>query len=116
MRDVLIHDYIGVDLEEVWNVASPRTGQMVGYNSMWNWVRRKDMPRYWISYDLGLQADYEQLYEWLDRHEANECGDNMATIVSDQSRERIAKQVKSLLSKQNNARVYIISRDTGGKF
>ena len=22
MRDVLIHDYIGVDLEEVWNVAS----------------------------------------------------------------------------------------------
>jgi hypothetical protein len=23
MRDVLIHDYIGVDLEEVWNVAEP---------------------------------------------------------------------------------------------
>jgi uncharacterized protein with HEPN domain len=23
MRDVLIHDYIGVDLDEVWNVASP---------------------------------------------------------------------------------------------
>jgi uncharacterized protein with HEPN domain len=22
MRDVLIHDYIGVDLDEVWNVAS----------------------------------------------------------------------------------------------
>ena len=22
MRDVLIHDYIGVDIEEVWNVAS----------------------------------------------------------------------------------------------
>jgi len=24
MRDVLIHDYIGVDLDEVWNVASMR--------------------------------------------------------------------------------------------
>ena len=24
MRDVLIHDYIGVDLDEVWNVASTR--------------------------------------------------------------------------------------------
>ena len=24
MRDVLIHDYIGVDLEEVWSVASTR--------------------------------------------------------------------------------------------
>jgi uncharacterized protein with HEPN domain len=24
MRDVLIHDYIGVDIDEVWNVASSR--------------------------------------------------------------------------------------------
>jgi uncharacterized protein with HEPN domain len=24
MRDVLIHDYIGVDLDEVWNVVSSR--------------------------------------------------------------------------------------------
>ena len=24
MRDVLIHDYIGVDLDEVWNVAFAR--------------------------------------------------------------------------------------------
>lgn len=24
MRDVLIHDYIGVDLEQVWSVASSR--------------------------------------------------------------------------------------------
>ena len=24
MRDVLIHDYIGVDLDEVWNVAFSR--------------------------------------------------------------------------------------------
>jgi uncharacterized protein with HEPN domain len=24
MRDILIHDYIGVDLDEVWNVASSR--------------------------------------------------------------------------------------------
>jgi uncharacterized protein with HEPN domain len=28
MRDVLIHDYIGVDLEEVWNVASTRVTEL----------------------------------------------------------------------------------------
>jgi uncharacterized protein with HEPN domain len=30
MRDVLIHDYIGVDLEEVWNVASARIPELQG--------------------------------------------------------------------------------------
>lgn len=28
MRDVLIHDYIGVDLEQVWNVASLRVPEL----------------------------------------------------------------------------------------
>ena len=28
MRDVLIHDYIGVDLEEVWSVASVRIPEL----------------------------------------------------------------------------------------
>jgi len=30
MRDVLIHDYIGVDLDEVWNVASFRIPELQG--------------------------------------------------------------------------------------
>jgi uncharacterized protein with HEPN domain len=28
MRDVLIHDYIGVDLVEVWNVAAGRIPEL----------------------------------------------------------------------------------------
>ena len=28
MRDVLIHDYIGVDLDEVWNIASARIPEL----------------------------------------------------------------------------------------
>jgi uncharacterized protein with HEPN domain len=28
MRDVLIHDYIGVDLDEVWNVVSFRIPEL----------------------------------------------------------------------------------------
>jgi uncharacterized protein with HEPN domain len=29
MRDVLIHDYIGVDLDEVWNVACTRIPELM---------------------------------------------------------------------------------------
>jgi len=74
------------------------------------------MPRYWISFDLGLQGDYQPLYEWLDRNEALECGDNLATIVSQKTREQIAKQVSTLLSNEKKARIYIISMEKGGKF
>jgi uncharacterized protein with HEPN domain len=28
MRDVLIHDYIGVDIDEVWNIASSRIPEL----------------------------------------------------------------------------------------
>jgi hypothetical protein len=28
MRDVMIHDYIGVDLDEVWNVAAARIPEL----------------------------------------------------------------------------------------
>jgi hypothetical protein len=32
----------------------------------------------WISFDLGVNGDYEDMYAWLDGHGAKECGDNMA--------------------------------------
>ena len=34
----------------------------------------------WISYDLGVQGDYEGLYAWLDEHQAKECGDSLAFL------------------------------------
>lgn len=34
----------------------------------------------WLSYDLGIQGDYPSLYEWLDKHQAKECGDNIAFL------------------------------------
>jgi hypothetical protein len=74
------------------------------------------MPRYWISFDLGLQGNYEPLYGWLDRQEAKECGDNVATFVSDQSRDRIAHDLADILSTAGNPRVYLVSMNKGGKF
>ena len=36
MRDVLIHGYIGVDIEEVWNVASPHLPEV--HSSLRRWL------------------------------------------------------------------------------
>lgn len=34
----------------------------------------------WISYDLGINGDYQSLYTWLDNHKAEECGDSVAVL------------------------------------
>lgn len=36
--------------------------------------------RIWISFDLGVTGDYDRLYEWLDEHNAVECGNGFATL------------------------------------
>ena len=82
------------------------------------------MTRYWISFDLGLNADYDPLYAWLDRQDAKECGDSVATFYSDKSRDQIAKELSTVLGKkprnipmpQVNPRIYIIGMKVGGKF
>ena len=64
--------------------------------------------RYWLSFDLGLRGNYEELYEWLDNVEAVECGEGTASFVTSKTRDLIIKELKKILDK--NARVYIISK------
>ncbi len=70
--------------------------------------------RHWLSYDLGLRGNYEELYAWLDSMGAKECGDNVATFVTEKTREQIVKELSKLLDKKTRA--YIINREQGGKF
>ena len=78
----------------------------------------------WLSYDLGIDGDYENLYAWLDQLKARECGDNLAVIKykieseSDIS-SMILDDLKSLVTLRTKDRIYIIYRDKGkvkGKF
>lgn len=64
--------------------------------------------RYWLSYDLGLRGNYEDLYEWLDNMEAVECGESLASFITDKTRDQIVKEIKAFLDK--NARVYVIGK------
>lgn len=72
--------------------------------------------RYWLSFDLGLHGNYEDLYEWLDQGGAKECGDSVATFLSDKTREEIAQELSQILGPDKKARVYLINLKQGGKF
>ncbi len=72
--------------------------------------------RYWLSFDLGVRGDYEALYEWLDALDAKECGDSVATFLSEKTREEIAEEISQLLGSDKKVRVYIIELKRGGRF
>jgi hypothetical protein len=76
----------------------------------------KQVKRYWLSFDLGLQGNYDTLYEWLDRQDAGECGDSLATFRSDRTRDQLAKELKTILGETKSARVYLIDMKEGGRF
>lgn len=70
--------------------------------------------RYWLSFDLGLKGNYEQLYEWLDTMKANECGDFMATFLTDKTSVAIKDELIRILD--DKARIYLIEYNKGGRF
>jgi hypothetical protein len=79
------------------------------------------LSRYWVSFDLALGANYDDLYRWLDENNAKECGDSLATFTSDSSMEEVQADLEGLSkSFDARARVYIIgkAKDKGytGKF
>jgi hypothetical protein len=71
------------------------------------------VPRFWLSFDLGLRGNYEELYQWLDAAGSQDCGDNVATFVIDKTREQITAELSKILDK--NARVYLIGRGKKGR-
>jgi len=72
--------------------------------------------RYWISFDLGLMGDYSHFYEWLDTHNAEECGAGTAAIVSMKSLDAIVAEMKEILRDTPRARAYILSKLPDGRF
>jgi hypothetical protein len=68
----------------------------------------------WICYDLGVRGNYDLLYEWLDQHDATDCGGNLAFLRyedNDSLVENITNEINDLLQDSRNVRVYLIYRD-----
>ena len=77
----------------------------------------------WISYDLGVRGDYSGLYEWLDNHDAKECGDGVAVLQYEVNNSNLVEELKKDLSQkvkfEKRDRVYVVWQDekkTKGRF
>lgn len=70
-----------------------------------------------LSFDLGVQGDYEGLYGWLDQHKAKECGDSVACFRYEHSGsliEDLKRDLREAVSLNKKSRIYVI-REEGGK-
>jgi hypothetical protein len=68
----------------------------------------------WISYDLGVQADYEGMYAWLDEHEAKECGDSLAFLNYEYTGsllDTLTEDLQKSVEITKRTRVYVIYRE-----
>lgn len=74
----------------------------------------------WISYDLGVDGDYESFYQWLDSHGAKECGDSCALIQGYEFEgdfiTALERDLEISIQFTKRNRVYVIFKDVqGGK-
>lgn len=70
----------------------------------------------WVSYDLGIKGDYDNLFAWFDDNNAKECGDNLAVLKVeikqlDTIKEEIKKELDNI-SFGKRDRIYIIWRES----
>lgn len=77
------------------------------------------LKRLWLTYDLGIDGDYDTLYRWLDGLKAVECGDGVCSLQLDIGAKSpdaavIAELKKLKIKFRDRDRIYLIwRRDTG---
>ena len=67
--------------------------------------------RIWMSFDLGVRGDYSGMYEFLDAHQAKECGDSIGFFSFEYKKDLLAEFLKELKQQVNfdkRSRVYLI--------
>ena len=74
--------------------------------------------RIWLSFDLGVRGDFEGIYQFLDAHEAKDCGDSLATFWYEYKKDlvgELTKELKAGVSFDKKSRVYLIFLGPDGK-
>ncbi|RLD55990.1 MAG: hypothetical protein DRJ05_12045 [Bacteroidetes bacterium] len=65
----------------------------------------------WLSYDLGVDGDYNGMYYFLDEHEAKECGDSIGIFSFEYENDVINElktEIKEEIQLRKSDRVYVI--------
>jgi len=67
---------------------------------------------YWLTYDLGIDGDYDGLYAWLDSVQAKECGDSACyfeyEVRGAEPTKAILASIKKSATLRAKDRVYLI--------
>ena len=67
----------------------------------------------WLSYDLGVNGDYEGMYAWLDNHGAKECGGSVAYLKFTHDGalpSSLKSDLESVVALNKRSRIYVIYR------
>lgn len=74
--------------------------------------------RFWMSYDLGIDGDYDGLYSALDSLNAVECGDSTCSFELDTGKKDLPAAVLAFVKKhaklRTKDRLYLIWRKDNG--
>ena len=65
----------------------------------------------WLSYDLGVNGDYEGLYSWLDSQGAKECGSSVAFLRYTHDGDLLGalkEDIRTAISLNKRSRIYVI--------
>ncbi len=67
---------------------------------------------FWLTYDLGIDGDFDGLYAWLDEIGAKECGDSACYFEFDPGRVDPPKAILAAVRKhaklRSRDRIYLI--------
>lgn len=76
------------------------------------------LKRFWLSYDFGIDGDYDGLYAWLDSLEAVECGDSFCSFQIETGdgppETAVLRDIKKHVSLRKKDRVYLVWRRENG--
>ncbi len=71
----------------------------------------------WLSYDLGVNGDYEGLYTWLADQGAKECGSSMAFLNFEHEEEdellaSLKEDIEEVVKLTHRSRIYVVFRSS----
>jgi len=72
----------------------------------------------WLSFDLGINGDYEGMYAWLANREATECGDNFGFFRYESKGDllnQLAADIRENVELTKKNRIYVIYLGDDGK-
>ena len=79
----------------------------------------KQTKTFWLSFDLGIRGDYNNLYKWLDKNEAIACGNNLAFIKfhyqTADPKSELEKSLKDDVKFNQNDQIYLVWSDDENK-